>query len=326
MELRALLTYARPYRGLLMLVAALMLINSGITLFVPWLVARLASDVQMQGNARLELLATILAVLALITGLRFVVSWLSGGVALRLLSDLRVQVFDHLQHLPLSYHQDHRQGDTLALMTYEVARLSNFLSGTLVSAVPLSLTALGAIVLMFRIDPLLAALVPILVPGFYLILKIVGRRLRGLAQDVQMAEADVVALAEESLEMLPAIKSFAREKVEADRYLGQVDRAMGLRLRENRIYAAMDPVIGFTAGAAAVILVFLSSQRLQTGQLDTAELIRFLLYAALLTRPVAELSNLYGQVQSARGTLARMRAVMGRSPAGQGRHFRSRRQ
>ena len=110
--------------------------------------------------------------------------------------------------------------------------------------------------------------------------------------------------------MLPAIKSFAREEVEARNYRSRVDRAMGLRIQEGRIYAALDPLIGLVAASAAVLLLYAAGRTIQSGSMTTAELFSFVFYAALLTRPVGALAHTYGQVQTARGTLARLQSVL----------------
>ena len=315
MQLRNLLIFAAPYRGRLALVALLMLASSSITLAVPWLAGQLLGGIfSEQGQNLNKLVGWLLLALIAITLLKIIVANLSGAVSARMLADLRQRIYDHLQSLPLAFHQAHRQGDTLALMTYEVARLSQFLSSTLISIPPLLLTVLGACVLMLRIDPLLALLVPLLVPAFYLILKIVGRRLRGLAQQLQEAEAEVVGLAEENLEMLPALKSFTRETEESQRYRTHIDHAMQLTLKENRIYAAMEPLIGLIASAAAVLLLFFAGKSVHAGSLSPAELFSFLFYAALLTQPVGALANLYGQIQTTRGTLARLQNVLREQP------------
>ena len=315
MQLRNLLTYAAPYRWHLTLVAVLMLASSAVTLAVPWLAGQmLGGIISDQGQAFGALVGWLLLALVLITLLKIIVANLSGSISARLLADLRQRIYDHLQSLPLGFHQAHRQGDTLALMTYEVARLSSFLSGTLVSIPPLLLTVLGACILMLRIDPLLALLVPLLIPAFYLIMKIIGRRLRGLAQQLQQAEAEVVGLAEENLEMLPALKSFTREAEESARYRTHIDHAMQLALKETRIYAIMEPLIGLVSAAAAVLLLFFAGKSVHAGNLSPAELFSFLFYAALLTQPVGALANLYGQIQTTRGTLARLQSVLREQP------------
>ena len=111
----------------------------------------------------------------------------------------------------------------------------------------------------------MALMAPLLVPAFYLILKIIGRRLRGLARSLQRAEAELVGIAEENLEMLPAIKAFAREDLESKRYQSQVNLAMTLILQQSRIYAALQPLITLVAASAAVLLLFIAGRNVQAG-------------------------------------------------------------
>jgi ATP-binding cassette subfamily B protein len=169
---------------------------------------------------------------------------------------------------------------------------------------------IGSTALMLRIEPILAALVATLVPVFYLILKVIGRRLRPLATQLQEAQASAVAISEENLSMLPAIKTFTREAEESLRHSRQITRVMDLSIEQQRIYAALEPCIQFIAATTAVILLWLGSRRINVGGLAPGELISFLLYAALLTRPVGALAGVYGQVQMARGTLARLQRVL----------------
>lgn len=314
MPLRALLSHARPYRFQLILLGLLAIGSALAMLVLPWLAGHMIGGIIAPDSVDMGWLAALLLLaLASIALLNFVVAYVSGATSARLLADLRLRIYEHLQRMPIGFHENHRQGDTLALMTYEVARLSQFLTGTLVNIPARLLTVTGAVILMLRIDARLAVLVPLLVPAFYLILKIVGRRLRGLAQSIQKAEAEVVAIAEENLEMLPAIKAFAREEIEASRYSAQVRRAMDLTLQESRIYAVLDPLIGLIAGSAAVLLLLMASQNMQSGSMTPTELFSFLFYAALLTQPVGTLAHVYGQIQTARGTLARLQSVLEQS-------------
>jgi len=309
-------THARPHRARLLTVALTMMLGSVATLAMPWLVGQLAGEIlsgAVVADSRV-LLAGLLALFALQAILAFGSNWLSAKTSYALLADLRMALHDHLQSLPLAFHEARRQGETLALMTYEIGRLNDFVTRTLVSVPPLLLTAGGAVILMFLIDPALAMLVPVLVPAFYLALKIVGRRLRGLAIALQRAEAATIGIAEENLSMLPAIKSFTREELEARRYGEHVKRVLALSLKQARIDSALQPLVQFIIGTAAVLLLWLAGQTLQTGDLSPSELISFFLYAAVLTRPVAALSNLYGQVQTARGTLERLGGVLAEHP------------
>ena len=315
MDRESLLPLAAPYRRQLFVIGVFGVASSLLTLAVPWLAGTMLGSMFTSGRSGVVgLVPILLAILATTALVNFASACVAGATGSKILADLRLRVHRHLQSLPIAFHENSRQGDTLALMTYELARLSNFLTGTLATTPAQLMTVFGAVVLMFRLDESLALLVPLLVPGFYLTLKIVGRRLRTVAEAIQKAEAEVVAVAEENLEMLPAIKAFAREEREAARYATVVSYAMRLAVQENRIFAALQPAIGFITAAAAILLLFAAGQNVQAGSMTPAELFSFLFYTALLTRPAATLANLYGQVQSARGTMARLQRVLNQIP------------
>jgi ATP-binding cassette, subfamily B, bacterial len=315
MHVRALLRFARPYRFKLAICIALMLAETASSLAIPWLGGQFAGRMLAAANkdARAILLA-LLALFAIQAALKFVNGYILGRTAEQVLADLRIRIYDHLQALPLSFHHESIKGDILALITNEVGQLSSYITSTLPSIVPLLLTVTGAVVLMFRIDPQLGALVAVMVPVFFLMLKVIGRRLRPLASQLQQAQAAAVAIAEENLGMLPAIKSFTRESEESLRHSRQIRRVLELSTLQQRIYAGLEPAIQFTAAAGTVILLWVASARVSAGTMTPDEIVSFLLYAALLTRPVSGLANLYGRTQVARGALSRLGAVLSVRP------------
>jgi len=315
MNLRLLLGYATPYRASLALAGILMLVETATVLAIPWLGGRFAGDVLEGGQANVgRILLILLTLFALQALLKFADSYLLSSSSERILADLRIRIYDHLQALPLSFYHQRRQGDILALLTYEAAQLSSFITGTLLQVVPLLLTVAGAVFIMFRTDPLLGIMIAVLIPLFYLLLKIIGRRLRPLANQLQTEHAAAVGIAEENLGMLPAIKTFTRESKESQRYRKQIQRIVHLSLTEQKIYAALEPSVQFIAATAVVLMLWLASERISGGSMTPAELVSFLLYAALLTRPVSTLASVYGQTQQARGALERLESVLTESP------------
>jgi ABC-type multidrug transport system fused ATPase/permease subunit len=311
MEVRQLFAFARPYSGRLAILVVLTTASALLYLALPWLAGRMLGGI-VAGNSVADgrVLPALVFCLAGLALLGFATAYQSARTTAQLLLDLRQRMFDHVQRLSLSFHDGRSKGDTLALLTFEISRLSNFLTATLTTIPSRLLTTLGAVILMFRIDARLALIVPVLIPAFYLILKVVGRRLRELGKAWQEAEAKVVAIAEEALEMLPATKAFTREGSQSDRYQAALRRSASLSVREGAIYAALEPLIGFLAAVAALTILVLAGRSVEAGQMTPAALFSFLLYAALLTRPVGALAHLYGQVQTARGTLTRLQGVL----------------
>ncbi|GAB7554687.1 ABC transporter ATP-binding protein [Novosphingobium sp. 11B] len=310
-QIRLILALARPHARALALVAALTLAGSGTTLTIPWLAGTLAGHLVEAGSTgTVRLVALLVGAIVASAALGAVVQIVSGETAARILADLRSSLYAHLQRLPMSWHVAHRHGDVLALITSEVAHLGHFLTGTLVAIPPLLVTAAGAALLMLRIDPALALLVPVLVPTYVILLKLVGRRLRDLGAREQEAEARVLALAEDNLGVIAAIKTFTREEPEHARYRRRVDAARRVSVRLNRMEALVEPVGTLVAALAALALLLMVGDHVHRGRLATQELFSFLFYAALLTRPVAALAESWSQVQVTRGILARMAQVL----------------
>ena len=292
-----------------------MLLETAAALMVPWLGGELAGNLLTRSEVGVGfILIGLLALFALQAMLKFANRYILARTSENILADLRIRVYDHLQALPLDFYHAHRKGDILALMTYEVAELSGYLTGTLLTLVPLLLAAGGATILMIRIDPMLAAMAATLIPLFYLLLKVMGRRLRPLAMELQQAHAAAVATAEENLGMLPAIKAFTREDLESERYRDQVDVVRRLTTTQQGISAALEPTIEFVAATAVLGLLWFASERVSGGELTPAELVSFLLYGALLTRPVSGLAGVYGKTQKARGALQRLQSVLTEKP------------
>lgn len=311
MNFRLLMAHAQPYRAGLAASAAMMFIESGVTLAVPWFAGTFADQLLAGAHANADQILLLLFALLAIQGLvKFVNRVALSRVSAHVLADLRVRIYDHLQTLPLAFYHQRRHGDVLALLTYEVSQLAGFLSSTVPSLVPLILTVAGAVLLMGHLDLLLAGCVTLLVPLFYVALRILGHRLRPLSQQLQRADAAAVAIADENIGMLPAIKTFTREVRESQRYGDTVAKARVLSIRQQRAYAVLEPAVQFLAAAGALSLLWLASGRIGDGQMRPGELVSLLLYASVLTRPVAALATVYGQAQMAMGTLQRLQAVL----------------
>jgi ATP-binding cassette, subfamily B, bacterial len=313
-----LLALAAPYRTSLALGVLLMLLESAAALAVPWLGGQFARALLPDGTSGSmgvsAILAAMLALFAAQTLLKVGNTYLLEGAAEGIVSDLKVRLYDHLQALPLSFFQQRRHGETLALLTRDVYVVSGYLSGTALSVAPLLFTVAGAVLFMFRLQPLLALVATATIPLFYLLLKVIGRRIRPLATELQAEHATAIAIAEENLGLLPAIKTFTRERHESARYRRQIDRILHLTRRQLRIHAALGPTVQFVAAAGIVLLLWLASGELPGGRISPAELVSFLLYAQLLTRPVAGLAEVYGQTQTARGALSRLLLALDEPP------------
>ena len=326
MTLGRLLAHAVPYRGALVLIAVLLLAQTVAALGLPWLGGQLAAgflagegapEGASPGAGGLDtdlILIGIVGLFAVRSALAYVVNWRLLVTSAQVITDLRQSVYERVQALPLGYFRARRQGDILSSVVYEPEYLSNFLTRTLTGLAPNLLGVLGALVLMARIDPLLAGLVVGVMPVFYLCLRLIGRGLRPLAVQSRAAYADLVATVDENLSMMPAIKGFTREGVEARRHLSVAERVRALTVREGLLSTGLDTVIRFLAVVVMVVILRLLGERVTGGDMALSEFVAFILYAVFLTVPFASLALVWGQVQQARGALTRLEQVLGAPP------------
>lgn len=312
MNARFMLDRARPFAGELALICLVTLLSAATTLAVPWLAGQfLGGLLEGSGVGFQRTLGLLVLALVVMTGLNVVVTILSELASGRILAGLRLEAYRHVQSMPVSAHEQADLGDLLALVTYEVKILSNFMANTL-ATIPSNLaTAAGAFVLLVLIDPTLGLLVPLLIPAFVVLFKLMGRRLKLLARHARHAEVEVFSQAEADLEMLSAIKSFAQEDHYRAQYARNLETARRSSLAQARASVVIGPVFGLLAALAAIAILVVSAGGIAGAQDRSAgELFSFLLYAALLTRPAANLARVYGEFQWASGTLERLGEVL----------------
>jgi len=290
--------------------------EAAITLTIPWLGGKLAahysSSISQYSTG--PLLLALVAFLAVQSSLRFGSAYLFGSASDRICARLRVRLHAHLHSLPLAYFQARRQGDVLAVLAYDVPRVSAYISGPLAGLVVQLLSVVGAVVLMWRIDWRVAALAVLCVPVFFLVIKVLGRSVRPVATELYELEAKAFALAEEHLSMLPAIKAFTREAHSAAQYAAISDRMVQLERSHRRVVSLMGPGVQWLASLILVAILWLASDRMSAGTLSMPALVSLLLYTAAMARPISGLADLYGQSQQARAALTRLSALLNEHP------------
>ena len=314
---KVLVRLLRPYQWALVANVILLTLQSAATLAMPWLAGQFSTSLL----AMRPVGGVLLALFALLTS-QALLTWLvtvrMQAVAMHLIADASTRTFDHLQSLPLGWHEDRRRGEVLALLTADVERLGWFVTGTLTPLLPLLLTCAGALAMMMRIEPAVGLVVALLVPAVYLAMKLVGRRLRPMGREVAEGYALRSAIAEQNLAMLPVVKAFSGEIRESLRFEAQTQELRALQVRQVRLQAMVGPLARVSAAAVVLVLLWYGSRGLADGTMDAGGLVSLLLYGLLLTQPVAQLASVYGQAQSARGAVERLSEVFGMAPEPEG--------
>ena len=308
MKFSSLLQHVTPHRNTLLLIVVLLIASSALALLNPWIAGLMTQSLLSPGDGLHDLRLILLGwlgLLALRSLLNMYSQYLMGTTGEKMAAGLRSRVYEHLQSLPLTYHHERRPGELLSLLGNDAQIISGFVTETVAQLLPQLCVFSGAIIMMTLLDPLIAALALVLLPVYFFAMKLLGRRIRPLSSRWIVAWSDMLALAQENLGLLPAIKAFAREQFELRRFNDRNRLLLQTSRQALLVQSLLTPSISFLAGAGLLLLLWIGILQFESGQIDAAALVSLLLYAMLLTQPVSGLANVYGQVMRTRGAADR---------------------
>ncbi|MBV1877100.1 MAG: ABC transporter ATP-binding protein/permease [Pseudomonadales bacterium] len=296
-----------PYRLALLASTLMLLLSSALALLVPWLAGHFATALMLPEQAIMSsfyLLLILLVVFSLLSGLNYYAGVLLANTSEKLLMDLRRQVYSHIQKLPLLIlmRQDH--GHLLNIFTHDACVLIAFIVSNGVNIVPLTITFCGALLLISAIDPLIALMGAVLVPVFFLGVRLLGRKIRVNSNRLFDTYADSVDLLTENLSLVKLIKSVGGEAAELSRFQSINNKVLLLHQRGMKLQLLLAPMVQLCGAASIAILLWLSvnfsADFAEGGDKTLANIVSLLLYGMLLITPVSAIAGIYGGLQEAR--------------------------
>lgn len=309
MKFSTLLKYVTPHRRTLMLIMVLLVLGGIISLANPWIAGQLTANIFDPESTRFPLrliLLTWTALLLLRALLGFANHYLIGVTGEEMTAALRNRVYEHLQVLPMAYYQQRKPGDMLSLLANDSEIISHFVTGTLVQLLPQLFVFAGAFLMMAWIDLQIALLAAVLLPVYFVAMKLIGRRIRPFTTSWIEAWSSMYAFAQDNLALIPAIKAFGREPMESQRFKSHNLAVLGYSRQQIKLQALLSPAVNLLAGLGMLLLLWLGLAHMESGRLTPGELVSLLLYAMLLTQPLSGLANVYGQTMLTLGAADRL--------------------
>jgi ATP-binding cassette, subfamily B, bacterial len=222
--------------------------------------------------------------------LNLVSKYLLVKVSLRVLTQVRCDLFRHLQRLSLRFHDRNRIGDSLYTLNTNVYAIQGIFCDGFIPVLEASLTVIGMVVIMLRMDWQLTMVSVATVPLQVLITKYYADRIRQASSDFHSAEGSVSASAEGTLSSVRLVQAFAREDYEAEKFSHKCQQSYSsnLRLTMTQLWSGV-VVSGVTAGSLGGV-TYVGASHAFGGQISTGELIVFLAYLQMLYTPLQTLS------------------------------------
>jgi ATP-binding cassette, subfamily B, bacterial MsbA len=288
--------------------AGLLVISSVISLSLPvavrWLVDTVFSDHDL---SELNIISLALVGLFVLQSIFSVIhTFLVASVGQRIVADLRLQIYERVQSLPLRFFTERRTGEIVSRVSNDVTVIQQAITEVPISFLGQFITLSGGLVMMLVMNWRLTLFVFALIPPILVFGLFFGRRLERLSSAVQDRLADSTVVLEEMLSGIRVVKSFVREAFEQQRFSHQIEQAYTTALKRARLRAVFIPLITFFGFGAVIFLLWYGGHQVVQGVITTGELIAFLIYMIMVTGPIGNFTTLYAQIREAMGAAQRM--------------------
>jgi ATP-binding cassette subfamily B multidrug efflux pump len=310
--LRRLIRFLRPYRGLTLAAVALLMTQSLLALIGPRLTQH-ALDVAIPKRDLhlLGLLAGLyLATLVLDFAVEYGGALLTTYIGQRVMYDLRMQIFGHLQRLSITYFDRHPVGRLMTRVTSDVETLNELFSSGVVTIFGDAFTIVAIMGMMLAIDFRLALVTFAVIPLVWLTARIFRRRVREAFGDIRVRLARLNSFLQERLSGMRVVQLFGREADTARRF-GALNREhLEAHLRSITVYAVFFPAVEVLTAVAMALLLWYGGLRVLDGTLTVGVLAAFIQYTRRFFQPLQDLSEKFNLLQSAMASSERVFALL----------------
>jgi subfamily B ATP-binding cassette protein MsbA len=273
-QFRRLFAFVRPHRFRLYLAFVAIIVGSLLGLAGPYTLQFLIDAVFQQNNAALlnRITLILVAIFALQSVFYFIRAYLLTYVGERVMADLRIRLFNHLQGLSLSFFNERRTGELVSRVTNDVSTVRALVTSDISTAISQALTFIGALVLIVITNWRLTLFMFLLIPAVMAIALLVGRRLRQLSSRVQDQLASATTVLEESLSGIRVVQSFTREDYERSRFRDSIEKTFTLAMQRLRLSATFGPTVTLLGFAALVGVIWFGGREDLSGKHTAGQL------------------------------------------------------
>jgi ATP-binding cassette subfamily B protein len=306
----SLFSLLKPYRGLILLLVALSLVMNSISLTIPKIIAHgidafVGRRWELQGIVT-EFLAAAFGVFVFTLGMSYIQTYASEKVA----RDLRTRLAARISKQNYSFLQKTNSAQLLTNLTADVDSIKMFVSQAIVSIASSVFIIVGASILLLTIQWQLAlcviAIIPIIGVTFYFVLK----KVRALFLAAREVIDRLNKVINESILGSALIRVINSSHLEYAKFLEANAKALGLGMRILKTFAALIPVIIFTANMATLTILALGGHYVIGGTMSLGNFSAFNNYLNMLIFPILIIGFMSNVIAQAQASYARISGVL----------------
>ena len=315
------LRFAKPYRKIIALFLLLVVVSSTIAVATPVLAGDVINAI---GSHRPDAGRIVVTIALLIAGLAVVDAvisigqrFLSARIGESIIYDLRTQVYDHVQRLPLQFFTRTQTGALVSRLNNDVMgaqqAFTSTLSNTVGNLIALVLTA-GV---MFSLSWQVTVLSLVLVPAFLLPARLVGRKLAEITRESYQLDAKMNTTMTERFGVAGAllVKLFGRPEVEAERFAARAARVRDIGVLQAMYGTSFMVAMMLVASLATALTYGMGGWLAVEGTIQAGTVVSLALLLTRLYGPITSLSNVRINIMSALVSFERVFEVLDLDPA-----------
>jgi ATP-binding cassette subfamily B protein len=306
--MRRLLRYLIPYRAQVALALVAIISAAGLQLAQPYLV-KIAIDRHIQpGNlAGLDQIAlAFLAILLVSFSLEFLQTWTLQLTGQRIMFDMRLQIYRHLQQLDVQFYDRNPVGRLMTRVTTDVDVLNDLFTAGVVSIFGDVFMLAGIMIVLVAMDWRLALVAFSVLPLIAIVTQWFRRNARESYRTVRTLIARINAFLQEHITGMSTVQLFRQE----ERTFGRFDH-VNRQHRDANVqsifyYAVFYPAIEVIGALAAALIIWFGGGWTITGTLTLGSLVAFLQYSQRFFRPISDMSEKFNVLQAAMASSERI--------------------
>lgn len=320
-EARALLgSLLKPYRGALILLALVVVVENAARLSVPILVQRGIDHgipPLLEGGSARELLLIVGALCAVVvvqaSGRMFFLRR-SGRIGQKVLLELRRRVFRHFQRLDIAFHDRYTSGRVVSRSTNDVEAIQDMLETGFDSLITAVLTLVGTAILLVTLDVKLGlmclAAFPILVALVWWFRTESAKTYRKVRESAALVIVQFV----ETMTGIKAVQAYRREPRNQEIFTDIADEYREINERTFKLLAIFMPGVKLVGNITTGVVLLYGGSRVLHGEMTIGTLTAFLLYLRMFFEPMQEISQFFNTFQSASSALEKLAGVLAEKP------------
>lgn len=316
--LKRVLTHIKKYRILVILSFVCAMITVASTLYAPILTGDAIDLIVGKGLVDFDGIKDIIYTFLMVTVVTVISQWfmniINNHITYSVVRDIRIEVFNHMEELPLSYIDSHKHGDIVSRI---VSDIDQFADGLLMGFTQLFtgiVTILATLGFMIAVNVPIALVVIVLTPLSLFVASFIAKRTYHLFHQQSETRGEITALVDEMVGQQKIVQAFGYEDDALDRFEEINDRLEKDSMSATFYSSIVNPCTRFVNNLVYAAVGIIGAVSVISTGFTVGQLTCFLSYANQYTKPFNEISNVITELQNAMACAGRVFELLDETP------------